>query len=246
MRYKNNSIQEALCEMNFNPGGEPWDLTYFGRFFELIKGDYPKRKNQENVEMSFEFGPTGPKHTVTKSPKMLFFADDEKSLVQLFENQLVTNVLKPYPHWERFKEKTLSSYGYYKKVISSAVMNNFVLRYIDKWEFEQEGFHLSNFFSFGPDSKYLPACLAPIAAPCMLRFQIPFEESLICDLLFSARPEEGKVAILLDTRLIKIQTPTSEEAFEETLEDMHKRLINIYEDVINDHLRNRMEPVKTA
>ena len=243
MRYKKDSIQEALCEMNFIPGGEPWDLTYFGRFFELTKTDYPKRKNQENIEMSLELGPTGPKHTVTKSPKMLFLASDEKSLIQLSENQLVANVLRPYPHWDTFRGKILSVYANYKKVIPGATLSNFVLRYIDRWDFEKPGFELAQFFSLGPQSKYLPACLAPVGAPCMLRFQTPLGDDLILDLSFTMPPDEGKAVTALDTRLIKTKANTDEEEFEKALEVMHKLLTNIYEDVVNDHLRTRMEPV---
>jgi uncharacterized protein (TIGR04255 family) len=243
MAYKKDSIQEALCEINFVAGADPWDLTSFGRLFELVREGYPKRKNQENVQVSFELGPSGPKQTVTKSPKMIFLTDDERALIQLSENQIVTNVLRPYPHWGAFKSRILAALDCYQKAVSPVAAESVVLRYLDHWEFPETGFPLSKYYNFGEQNIYLPVCFAEKVSPCMLRFQCEAQAELVLDLSFNLLLQEKRTVVNLDSRLIKTSPPVDRVAFEDLLETMHNLLKDVYESVINPQLRDLMVPV---
>ena|SRR5215207_7513665 len=51
--YKDPPIIEALCEFQFVPS-QPWDLTIPGLFYREVKSEFPKRRQFNPFQVSFQ------------------------------------------------------------------------------------------------------------------------------------------------------------------------------------------------
>lgn len=95
-RYKNPPIIEAICEFYFS-SDIPWDLTFIGLIYEKLKEFFPK-KQQLQVNIAVAAASATKEHvgTIPMIPLVRFSDSNEKTLVQLGQNLLTVNHLKPY------------------------------------------------------------------------------------------------------------------------------------------------------
>lgn len=99
-KYKNPPIQEALCEIFFF--GSEWDNTIPGSFYEKIKKDYSEKKQMVG-QVQFEVSPQKKEAKfIGEEDRLQFRKPDGSQIVQLSQNLLVINQLKPYP--EKFED----------------------------------------------------------------------------------------------------------------------------------------------
>jgi uncharacterized protein (TIGR04255 family) len=102
--YENPPLVEALCEFQFEPN-QPWDWTIPGLVYDKIKIDFPKKKQQNMVEMAARIEQDELRPTIKGGvARMQFLRDDETALIQVGPNLLVVNQLKPYPTRDKFRE----------------------------------------------------------------------------------------------------------------------------------------------
>ena len=100
-RYQKPPVIEAQCEFLFEPS-TPWDLTIMGLVYEKIREQFPKRRPGKRLEVSVETGPTGVRQRVQSSEGMQFLQLDGNALIQVAQDAVVVNHLKPYPTWREF------------------------------------------------------------------------------------------------------------------------------------------------
>src|SRR4051794_14853919 len=112
--YKNAPLIEALCQIQFQPGAE-WDLAIPGLLYSKIQEEFPKRRQQEAIEFLVRGDLKEFKHKKAVD-RVQFLRDDEKALVQVGQDSLVINVLRPYPRWENFRAMIESLVESYRQV----------------------------------------------------------------------------------------------------------------------------------
>lgn len=153
-KYRNDPIEEALCEIRFERGNE-WDLTLPGRFYELIKDTYDGKPRQQNVmEAGFQTvaQTEGPALEVKGSfAKVQFPTQDGRRLLAIGPDVLSTHVLSPYPYWEDFHRRIEEAYQSYLKLVEPVAVRTISIRYINRVLIEAStDIDLDEYFGIAP------------------------------------------------------------------------------------------------
>jgi len=240
-KYNKPPIVEALCEFCFEPGLE-WDITFPGLFYEKVRHNFPKKRTSRRIE--FKKVPEAKEAQVRQeiTTFIQFLREDEKALVQITENLLVVNFLKPYPSWHQFYPEILDNLKKYIDLAKPKGVRRVGLRYINRIEFETERVKLEDYFNFYPHlSKNLPESHGYFIAGIhvlyedgrdMLRMQLSTAESDRADML----------PILLD--LDYFLNKPGEIGFDQIgqwLEVAHSHVEDTFEACITDKLRQMFE-----
>jgi uncharacterized protein (TIGR04255 family) len=149
-KYQAPPVVEAVCEFRFAPG-QPWDWTIPGLMYDKIKGAYPKKKQQNLMELQFQAkAEEAPPQVTGGIAKMQFLNDAETALVQVGPDMLAVNHLRPYPEWTKFKDMLFSNLEVYKQVALPKGVSRIGLRYINRVEIPSRTFLLPDYFNAFP------------------------------------------------------------------------------------------------
>lgn len=168
--YENPPLIEAVCEFQFEPS-QPWDWTIPGLIYAEIKEEFPKKKQQNVIEMEVRAD-----QEITQSVKggiarMQFLRGDERALVQVGPNLLAVSHLKPYPTWNKFQEMVINGLAVYRKVASPKALRRIGLRYINRLEIPQPQIKIEDYILAIPN---IPEPVPQIFATWLQRVEVPF------------------------------------------------------------------------
>jgi uncharacterized protein (TIGR04255 family) len=164
-RYRNPPIQEALCEVRFEPGSET-DFAAPGRFFEKVRASYPGKPRQHQVvATAFQVG------TDQANPRMsmqqqgvtlvLFPSEDGLRLVGLGQNILTVHDLRPYSGWERFRPRIEAALRAYEEVDKPKGIRHIALRYINRVNIRSPKVCVGDYLTLVPQlPKAVPATIS--------------------------------------------------------------------------------------
>lgn len=241
--YESPPLIEALCEFRFD--NKQWEMTTPGLFYQEIRSRFPKKREQNVVEMQLSEGPQ-PKqeiHGVT-TPRIQFFNEDETLLLQIGPGRLIVNCLQPYPKWPDFKKLIFDTFAHYKKVTSVARLERIGLRYINRINLPTEG-NTRTYLNYFPS---LPEALTDDSKNFLLRTEIDFEQSngkLILTLATVTPDEDSRRPLLLDLDFVSIDTQGfAEEAIKTWVEKAHDNIEAAFEAIISDSLRVSFKEVE--
>lgn len=240
MRYQEPSIVEALCELRFVQGAEPWDMTVFGRFSEKVAGFLPRREPHGVLAFNFQGDDERVEQTVQRQARMRFFNQDKTAVAQVGENLLAVNVLSPYPHWDVFKKLILDVLEAYAKAASPAGIAQMTLRYIDRFTLPAERFRLGDWIVSG--SPYLARVLDEAHESAFSRVQT---SSAGTSEAFTVALEVGSdkpPALTFDTEISRSSLPVAGAEIAQALDEMHGRVVDIFEACISDRTREILKP----
>ncbi|MEK7702401.1 MAG: TIGR04255 family protein [Nitrospirota bacterium] len=195
-----NPIIEALCEFQFIPS-QPWDMTIPGLFYDKIKDRFPEKKQQ--IELGIAFRPVegGIEKQDIVSQRMQFHNLEKTALVQMGNDLLAVNHLRPYPTWAKFKPLILDNLIQYQKVASPKGLNRIELRYINQIQFDKAPIEIKDYFHYFPS---IPATLPQMHEPLTMSVGIPYEDKndgLTLTLTMLPKLPEG-ISFLLDLNYI--------------------------------------------
>lgn len=242
-RYKNNSIIEALCEFRFK-SDSPWDAIVYGQFYEKVKDEYSQREQLQDVEATIGQGEGGEViQGLRRSPRMRFLNEDNNRLVQVGERLLVVNVLRPYPHWEKFKPIILETLEKWNEAVESPPpsLEQVTLRYIDRFEHRAEGFKLGDWINCGDE--YFPKVLKKQSsrATCQTRHEVSGDDRFSTSLKLWPSDDGTKRVVTLDTEFVTGRiTDASSQELEPELDRMHDKIYEAFESSITDQTREQM------
>lgn len=148
-------LVEVLCGFWFNQEQNPWDSTFFGKFFELIERDgYTQKQEQQGYQVKFEFTsadvekPTA--QTDKLEPRMLFKNPEKEMAILMAANYISFHKLVPYSSWEDLLVNQIkpglerySSIGLGKGLLQVQML------YLNKYVFSIDA-NLSDTFNFIP------------------------------------------------------------------------------------------------
>jgi uncharacterized protein (TIGR04255 family) len=98
-------------------------MTLFGRLYELIQEEFPKKRQQIHVQTTLPLG-AGDAPTQEIDPRMIFERDDGTALVQLAPHRLVVNKLPPYGNWQSLKSLILARLDDYDHLADAQPLYN--------------------------------------------------------------------------------------------------------------------------
>ncbi len=243
-KYKNPPIIEALCEFQFTPSS-PWDLAIPGLVYEKVQNDFPKRRQVRHVEVGLRTKGEAVEQELRTTDRVQFVRKDEKALIQVGQNLLAVNHLRPYQTWEAFLPLIRQGFDVYYETAKPTGIQRIGLRYINRIELPGPRVQLEDYFLFYP---FLGTNLPQDHGAFIVGVDILYEDGRdgLRLQVTSANPEEAEaLAFQLDLDY-SLRQPTA-IPFEATfnwIETAHSRVEEIFEGCINDKLRQRFDEVK--
>ncbi len=100
-RYELSPIIEALCQIQFEPDSS-WDLTIPGLIYEKVQKTFPKRNQIAQINIGIAANAEVIGQQIGALPLMQFLSEAGNTLIQVGQNLLTVNQLKPYTSWQQF------------------------------------------------------------------------------------------------------------------------------------------------
>lgn len=239
-KYKNPPLIEALCEFYFTPEMSQDFDRIIALFYEEVRTSFPK-KDQLQLQASQITINNGGNAEITQQllPIVRFQHNNGQVLIQVGQDLLTINHLKPYTSWEDFLLSVEMGLNAYRNVVRPKSSYRIALRYINRIEITGDRINLEDFFEFRP---FTGQKLLQDFAAFSLGIQIPHEEArdiLSVQLASVGSESPGTVVMVLDLTysLVKPGGITFDN-FSEWMTDAHSRIEDAFEDCITDRLRN--------
>lgn len=168
-KYKNPPVVEALCEIYFHES--KWDGTLPGLFFEKVKESYPKKRELEQIGVQVSVSKETQAAQVQRGARRIqFIKEDGSRLIQIENNLLVINQLRPYPKFEDWKPVVDEMLGYYSEVAQPRGIRQMGVRYINRVIIPAPEFKMEDYFNLYPE---VPESLGAMHGRFMMRLEIP-------------------------------------------------------------------------
>jgi len=133
-KYEYPPVIEALCEIFFVES--EWDETVPGRFYDLVKTDFPIKRQIEvqSAEMEFNRGARVTAGVQTRVPRMQFVSKENDRILQIDKDLLVVNQLRPYPRFRDWRPEIGKALSNYRGLTGTRIISHISLRYINRIE----------------------------------------------------------------------------------------------------------------
>ncbi len=171
--YNSAPLVEANCDFLFEPS-QPWDWTVPGLVYASIKVDFPKKKQQNVLEVELKADQTVAQTVKGGTARMQFLSEDEKAIIQIGPDLLAVNRLSPYLNWDNFKRLITRGLEAYRNVVNPKGIRRIGLRYINRIEIPEARFEIEDYLLAVPT---VPEPVPQIFARWLQRVEIPFVES---------------------------------------------------------------------
>jgi len=241
-QYENPPIKEILWQIR-TISDEPWDWTIPGLFYSKIREKYPKKEQVYFVEMAMKVPKIKTKELVTPHTnqgidKIIFKNLEETFWVQISPNIVTCNQLKPYKHWNDFKEKTLFVFEQYLKLKPIKTIDKIFLRYIDQIDIPKSSdFNFLDYFTYA--TRFPEDFPKFTVNKTFVRSTIRFDDSVgQVNLTLSSNPNESSENItsyIMDTEFFTLNLNKKElNDIDEWGEEAHKYIRLIFEKSLTD------------
>jgi uncharacterized protein (TIGR04255 family) len=236
--YENPPLIEALCEFQFE-SNQTWDWTIPGLVYDKVREDFPKKKQQNIVEMAARIE----KDEVTPSIKggmgrMQFLREDETALIQVGPNLLVVNQLRPYSTWGKFQKMIKSCLAVYRDVANPKALKRIGLRYINRLEIPEAEVRIEDYILAVPT---IPEPVPQVFATWAQRVEIPFANSngmMVIQSGLSKHEDPTKLVFIIDLDFITLNVKEINlENSTNWLEKAHDAVEKTFEACITDKSR---------
>ena len=241
--YRKPPVVEALCEIHF--ADSTWDDTIPGAFYEKVKNEFPKKQQREIQEAQIALGRGTASAGVQRLPPWMQFVSEKGNLmIQVAENLLVVNQLRPYPHFAEWEPVVYQSLTVYSEVALPQRVAQIGLRYINWVEIPGTQIALEDYFTIYPQ---LPKSMGNAHGPFLVRVEVPQgEQGHIVLITFGThippKPIKEKQVFMLDLYdIAKLDIRPDEIELKKQIQQAHDNVVMAFEDSITDRLRALFE-----
>lgn len=234
-RYENSPIIEALCEFRFE-SRTSWDLAIPGLIYSELRDTFPKRRTVASPVMLDA-------NTVRATSEYIqFVREDEIALVQIGQDVLTINHLRPYSTWDQFAPMIMHAFNVYREVAQPKALQHVALRYINHIEIPGTGVDLEKYLQFYP---FLGPRLPRTVNAFIVGAQIPFNDerdALRLQLTSTAGTTPTTAAFLLDLNYSLVESDAvSLHHVSDWIDSAHLRIEDAFEACLTDKLRTIFE-----
>lgn len=243
-RYRKPPVVEALCEMYFE--GSEWDDTAIGQFYERVRAEFPKKRQQEIHEAQVRFSAAGDAAAGVRRlpPRMQFVTQTEDRMIQLGRDLLVVNQLRPYASFQEWENTLLEALKIYQELVKPRAIARLGVRYIDRVVIPERTVRMEDYFTLYPE---IPATLGAAHGAFMLRVELPPKQAHRLLVTFGTAPPEqpDSTAFLLDFYdVVERGGEVGLDAIRSDVRAAHENVIEAFEASITDRLRTLFEPME--
>lgn len=235
--YPNPPIVEALVELRFS-GAEQW-TTVEPRLLEAFGATHSgKRRELKRFAMSanWQHG-TLATQASHDFDRWLLPNEGQREFIGLGRDVLSIHVQAPYPGWGSFKSTILQAFSQYDAIAKPIHLASVVVRYIDQIVLPA-GIDLSDYFRAVPPKlesqpdnvDLLQVTTASMEPSTGIRSELTLAYGFPAD-------NEGRVAIYDLTLSHQAAPGTPANGFSDTIERLHQRQKDIFEESITDKTR---------
>lgn len=243
IQYRNSPIVEVVCEFQFTSDHE-WDETYPTRIHELVSSQFPRRDILKLSEVKMALSKENISQNVKIVERPRFLQEDETTFIQVGQDLLAINRLKPYPTWDAFFPSIVQAYNAYSQVATPKSIKRIGLRYINRIEFQVSEVDLDDYFTMAPQ---IPPELPQMLGSYAIGMDIPFEQGRSnLKLQFTSVPPDlpsGFAALLdLDYSLVHPEDIALSQALDWVDMTAHIHIQAAFEACLTSKLRATFEP----
>lgn len=244
-RYKNPPIIEALCEFQFNED-LPWDLTLIGLIYDKLKDIFPK-KQQLQLELAIAAAAQANEQTGTLPmiPLVRFLDNNEKKLVQIGQNLLTVNQVRPYESWENFSPFIEKGIEVYSEIAKPRGFRHIAIKYINRIEVPRLNFSMENLFLFRP---FIASGLPQNIEAFLIGVNLPYENAkdimrIQAGTVNSDTPDTFVILLEITYTFAKPEEIALKEVIK-VLDIAHKHVEEAFEFCLTDELKQTFGEVK--
>lgn len=243
IQYRNSPVVEVVCEFQFVSDGE-WDTTYPAKIHEIVKSQFPRHDTLKLSEVTMQLGGENISQNVKVIERPRFLQEDEKAFIQIGQDLLAVNRLKPYPTWDLFFPLVIQAYTSYLQVAHPKGIKRIGLRYINRIVLPVPEIDLDDYFTMAPQ---IPAELPQVLSSYVVGMDIPFEAGHSnLKLRFTSVPPDSPTAVAalldLDYSLTQPETLTLEQALDWVDKTAHIHVQEAFEACLTSKLKAAFEP----
>lgn len=236
-KYAHPPVVEAVCEFRLSPDS-PWDMTVPGLVYEKLKDAFPIKEQRWIQEIQLAQSPEGLQQEIRTSERVLFFAENKKTFVQVGPRLLAVNSLRPYPSWKTFKALIAKAFESLTEVTEVTALERLGLRYINQVEIPASVRELNKYFRFylslgegfpGDVERFVAGCEFPSAN---------LRDSCRVQLTpaVSSSPQNLRLMLDIDYFMAKPKGVGPQHAME-WVENAHSKVVDVFEACITDRSR---------
>jgi len=149
---RNAPITEALIQFQAN-AADRWEPERLRRDLAAVWSHHINIQENRSlkVELKKEEGKE-PEQKVSFSPPegLMFRGEGIPTVYQARRDGLVVSWLPPYADWETFREAALNGWNEFQEVARPDPLHSVAVRYINRLEFQMEGFRMRDYFMAAP------------------------------------------------------------------------------------------------
>jgi uncharacterized protein (TIGR04255 family) len=244
-RYRNPPIIEVLCEFQFDEGA-PWDLTLIGLIYDKLKDSFPnKQQLQLDLAIATATQTIQQIGNVPMIPLVRFLDSDEKKLIQIGQNLLTVNHIKPYESWENFSPFIKKGLDTYYEIANPKGFRHVALKYFNRIEVPKSYADLESLFRFRP---LIPSGLPQDIKAFLMGVNLPYEDAkdtlhIQVGTVNSDTPDM-LVTILEITYLFANPGEIAFKDIVKVLNKAHKHIEDAFEFCLTDELKQTFGEVK--
>lgn len=245
-KYRNPPIVEALCEIYFEDSKD-WDETAPGRFYDLIKDEYPVRERvKDDAEGETASSPRGPMSEARGAPAVRFRSRSGDVVVQAGEDLLVVNKLPPYRSFEEWLPRVIRVLSAYTDVARPARLFRVGVRYVNRVRLPKASANVADYFGVYPS---FPKYDGAESRSFELTFDLkpsPERRTLISLEAWLRAQESWFLLDLYASYLPAWSTAAEQERIVAELKAAHHRVVECFEASITDRLRSLIDSEAAA
>lgn len=223
--YDKPPVIEVLCEFRFK-SAQPWDWTIPGLVYEKIREKFPKKRQQNVLEVETQPSEDKVLHRMKAGvERMQFLNQQENAFVQVGPDLLAVNHLPPYPKWDAFKRLILEQLAVYRDVANPESLARIGLRYINRIEIPDKRIGLEQYFRSLPQ---VPEPIPQTFPSFMFHVDVAHEKPFsVLRFIFGSAPSESpeNLTFMLDLDMFGIgENAPSLEQLTNWIEVAHDRI----------------------
>ncbi len=175
---------------------------------------------------------------------MQFVSKQGDLMIQVAENLLVVNKLRPYAHFAEWESVVYRSLAVYRELALPQRVARVGLRYINQIEIPGMRIAMEDYFTIYPQ---LPRSLGNTHGPFLVRVEIPrAEQGHVVLVTFGtdslSEPEGERQVFMLDLYdIATLDVPPADIELKKQIQQAHDSVVMAFEDSITDRLRTLLE-----
>lgn len=220
-----------MCQFTFNP---VQDNTIYGLYWDAIEPERVFVKKEDISAFNFQVNANPREVAPSLINGIKYSNQEEDKIIQLHNNSISVHFLNNYSEWNDFKGQILDALQKFRDVANKTSLNRIDLRAINVFEFESEGFSLSQYFNV---NALYPKAIGEPRLNLTLEWPINDLGTFIVARFKTSNTSQNMTQVVLDLSYVNV-SPSAELNDEtellKTLDDANSQLYELFSSILTE------------